>query len=262
MTYRAKVIVITGASGGLGTALASEFAEPGHTLLLQGRDAIRLADARQKAEALGARVETLRLDLRDTEALNEALRDFDARHPIDLLIANAGVKTGNLGGSENPDQLKRVLDVNLTSTIHTVQAILPAMLSRKAGRIAIVSSLAALSPHADLLSYTATKAGLYAYATALRRALNGTGVTVTSVIPGFIDTPMTDRQNGPAPMLMSPEKAARLIAKGLMNGKPCIAFPKLLVALAWLAERLPAPIADRIVERYRARILPDRDEAP
>ncbi|TMV63086.1 SDR family NAD(P)-dependent oxidoreductase, partial [Thioclava sp. BHET1] len=129
------------------------------------------------------------------------------------------------------------------------------------GRIALVSSLAALSPHGDLLSYSATKAGLRGYGVALRRALRGTGVKVTVITPGFIDTPMTDRQLGPAPMKIDADRAAGIVARGLERGQAMIAFPKLLILLVRLENLLPRPILDLIDSFYRARIVPDADEA-
>lgn len=261
MTDPIRSVVLTGASGGLGRALAAELAAPGRRMLLMGRDAQRLAEAAGAARARGAEVETAAVPLTETAALSRCLREFDVVHPVDLLIANAGVKTGNRGGIEPVVQAERVIAVNLTATIHAVQALLPAMRARRRGRIAIVGSLAAVAPHGDLLSYSATKAGLQAYATALRRSLAGSGVGVTTVIPGFMDTPMTDRQKGPAPMLMPPARAARIVARGLERGRATIAFPLPLIIGAWLGERLPAPLADRIMARYRAEILPDPDEA-
>lgn len=254
-------IVLTGASGGLGLALAHELAAPERRLLLLGRDRERLARAAALVRARGGEAETACLCLTDAAALAERLQAFDSEAPVDLLIANAGVKTGNDGGVEPSGQADRILDVNLGGTIRAVEALLPAMRARGHGTLAIVGSLAGISPHADLLSYSATKAGLHAYATALRRTLRGSGLRVVTIIPGFIRTPMTNRQLGPTPMCVSPDRAARIIAKGLARGRSTIAFPKALIFAAWLGERLPAPIADAIMARFRARILPDADEA-
>lgn len=254
-------IVLTGASGGLGLALAAELSAPGRHLLLVGRDAARLDRAAEAVRARGGSPRIAQVCNTDGVALAACLRAFDAEAPVDLLIANAGVKTGNRDGVEPPGQAARVIDVNLRGTITAVEALLPPMRERGRGTLAIVGSLAAIAPHADLLSYSATKAGLHAYATALRRSLRGSGLRVVTVIPGFMDTPMTDRQQGPAPMRMAPERAARIIARGLAAGRTTIAFPRALILASWCAERLPAPLADAIMRRYRAEILPDEDEA-
>lgn len=254
-------IVLTGASGGLGMALAAELAAPGRRLLLLGRDPVRLERAAGAVRARGGSPLSAQVCNTDGERLAAILHAFDTEAPVDLLIANAGVKTGNRYGIEPPGQTARVIDVNLRGTITAVEALLPAMRERGRGTLAIVGSLAALAPHGDLLSYSATKAGLHAYATALRRALRGTGLRVVTVIPGFMDTPMTDRQKGPAPMRMAPERAARIIARGLSAGRTTIAFPRALILASWCAERLPAFWADAIMQRYRAEIVPDEDEA-
>lgn len=256
-----RVIAITGASGGIGQALAACYAAPGRHLLLCGRDTARLGAAAQAATAAGARVDLITASLADPGAFAAALAAFDARFPIDLLIAGAGVKTGNAHGVEDPAQLQRVVAVNLTGAMLTVQSILPAMRHRGTGRIALVSSLAARSPHADLLSYSATKAGVEAYAVALRRSLAGSGVGVSLVLPGFVDTPMTDRHQGVTPFLIPADEAARRIRRGLDAGRRTIAFPRRLALLIALRNALlPAALSDRIEARLRARVLPDDDE--
>jgi len=255
------VIAITGASGGIGQALAACYAGPGRHLLLCGRDTARLAAAAQVATAAGAQVDILTTSLANPGALAADLAAFDARFPVDLLIVGAGVKTGNIDGVEDAAQLQRVIAVNLSGAMLTVQAVLPGMRLRGAGRIALVSSLAARSPHADLLSYSATKAGIEAYATALRRSLLGSGVGVSLVLPGFVDTPMTDRHEGATPFLVTADEAALRIRRGLDAGRRTIAFPRRLALLIGLRNAiLPAALSDRIEARLRARVLPDDDE--
>jgi len=261
MSRAIKSVVLTGASGGLGIALAARLAAPGRHFLVMGRDMARLTQAQQAVHQAGATAELAQLDLRDFEKTRATVEDFDARHPIDLLIINAGVKAGNAAGIEPSAEFQRVIAVNLTATINLIQSALPAMERRQSGQIAIISSLAAISPHADLLSYSASKAGLAAYGTALRRALRQSGIDVSVVLPGFIDTVMTKRQRGPTPLLMSADTAAGIIVRGLARNKSKIAFPKLLIGLSWLMERLPAPLADRISDGFRADIDPD-DDAP
>jgi short-subunit dehydrogenase len=253
-------IVLTGASGGIGLALSTELAAPGLRMLLCGRDRARLEQAAQRARAKGAQVELLSQSLNAPQAFAAALKDYDRRHPIDLLILNAGVKTGNHDGIEDLAQTERVIAVNLTAAFHAVQAVLPGMRQRARGQIGLLSSIAALSPHADLLSYSATKAGLRAYGTALRRNLRGSGVGVSVIAPGFVDTPMTHRQKGATPQLISPQKAARIITSGLSNRRAYITFPWLLCLLIRAENLLPKSLGDLIDRSYRAEIIPDADE--
>ena len=255
-----EVVVLTGASGGLGLALTQALARPGLHMLLGGRDPERLARAVQIARAKGAQVELLTQPLTDPAAFAQALADYDRRHPVDLMVMNAGVKTGNHDGIEDLVQAERVITVNLTATLHAVQAVLPGMRARGRGQIALLSSIAALSPHADLLSYTATKAALRGYGAALRRNLRGSGVRVSVISPGFIDTPMTDRQKGAAPFLLSPARAAAIISRGLARGRSNITFPLALCLLIRAENMLPKPLGDLIDRAYRAEILPDSDE--
>ncbi|RWR27969.1 SDR family NAD(P)-dependent oxidoreductase [Sinirhodobacter populi] len=255
-----RAMILTGATGGLGLALTGAFAAPGLHMLLAGRDPDRLAEAERIARAGGAIPELLTVPLTEPRAFAAAIADYDRRHPVDLLLLNAGVKTGNDQGEEPLDQTERVIAVNLTSAFHAVQALLPGMRQRGRGQIALTSSMAALSPHADLLSYTATKAALRGYGAALRRNLRGSGVRVSVITPGFIDTPMTDRQIGPAPMMIPPDRAARIIRNGLARGRANITFPLLLCLLIRLENLLPKPVADLIDRHYRGTIIPDPDE--
>ena len=253
-------IVITGATGGIGRALVREYAEPGVGFLLLGRDPERLDAACRDAKSAGATARSANLSATDFGATAEVLQKFDEEGSVDLLLLAAGVKVGNIDAIEPVDQLDRVLNVNLSATIHNVQALLPEMRGRGRGQIALFSSAAALSPHADLLSYSATKAGIRGYGTALRRALRGTGVTVHLITPGFVDTPMTDRQVGWTPLKISADRAARIIRRGLLRNRPTISFPVMLFFLIRIENMLPTSLADWIDRAYRAKILPDEDE--
>jgi short-subunit dehydrogenase len=256
-----RVVAITGATGGLGLELVTCQAAPGRHLILAGRDPTRLGLAAERAISAGATVELLTTDLLDPQDFSAALAACDARTPVDLLIVGAGVKTGNLSGIEDAAQLQRVVAVNLTGAILTVQAVLPGMRQRGRGQVALLSSLAARSPHPDLLSYSASKAALEAYAIALRRSLLGTGVEVSLVLPGFVDTPMTRRHLGPTPFQVSAADAARRITRGLEAGRTTIAFPRRLSILIALRNALlPRILSDRIEARFRATVLPDDDE--
>ncbi len=253
-------IVITGATGGLGRALVREYAGTAADFLLFGRDDARLEAARIDAEAAGARAVAVAMNVTDTNAMGAAIRRFEEDAGVDLVLLAAGVKVGNEGGVEPTGQMERVLAVNLTATMHQVQVVLPLMKDRGRGQIALFSSLAALSPQADLLSYSASKAAVRAYAGALRRCLRGTGVTVHTITPGFVDTPMTDRHHGPTPFLVPADRAARIIRQGLSKGRTRVSFPLVLVLLIRLQILLPVSLGDFIDRRFRAHIVPDQDE--
>ena len=253
-------IVITGASGGLGRALVRQLAGPGRTMLLAGRDRERLDQASDDATARGAATELCTVPLEHGKDFAMALRDFDSRFPVDLVMANAGIKTGNRNGVEPEGQAARTVNVNLLGAMATVEALLPAMRGRRHGRLLLVSSLAAVSPQPDLLSYSATKAAIRAYGIALRRNLHGTGVVVSIATPGFIDTPMTERHIGPTPFVVSADRAAQDIVHGLMKGRRGIVVPRRLGLLVTLEQLLPGALGDRICQAFRAQIVPDEDE--
>ena len=260
MNFNPQGIVLTGASGGLGSALALRLAEPGRHLLLVGRNIRKLESISDEIRLAGGQATVWQGSITDRNAFRECLLDFASHCPVDLLIANAGVKVGNSEGVETEQQFERVINVNLTSHIHAVQTLLPSMLERDNGLIVLVSSVAAISPSADLLSYSASKAALSAYGVAIRRGLRRTGVDVSIVLPGFIDTEMTRRHIGPRPFLMSRNQAARIICSGIQKRKAVIRLPWRLWALARLRELLPAACGDMFEHALRARIEPDDDE--
>lgn len=160
-------VVITGATGGLGAALVAEYAAAGVALLVTGRNVTRLDEVAAKARAAGAEVTTAALDVRDREAIAAALLAFDDAHPVDLLIVNAGVTSG-LGADGVDPASRRQIEVNLTGALNTAEPLIPRLISRRAGRIALVSSIAAIRPQPALAAYSASKAGLRAWGVAMR----------------------------------------------------------------------------------------------
>lgn len=254
----AKNIVVTGASGGLGRELVRSYAAEGVAFLLFGRDPERLARVGEDARASGATVTDVACDARDREAIRSAIEDFCLTHEVDLVLHLVGTKCGNEAGIEPDRAFDDVLSTNLAFPVFVNSRLLPRMRARGKGRVVLVSSLAAVAPHPDLISYSASKAGLSAYGAALRRALQGTGVGVSIVEAGFIDTPMTDIHEGPTPMKLSSAKAARHIREGIDRGRAYIRFPYSLWLASKLLSLLPTPLGDRVIHRLRARIL---DEA-
>jgi short-subunit dehydrogenase len=259
---RHRRIVLTGASGGLGAALAVRLAAPGVTLLLTGRDPARLEAAAAAARARGAAVETARADVTDAAAMAAALAAFDAAGPVDLVIANAGASSG-LGpgrGPEPPAAARRMIAVNLVGAMNTVEPLLAPMIARGRGRIALVASMAALRPHPDLPAYSAAKAGLRAWGVALRGWLGPLGVGVTVVSPGFVTTPMSARHRGFKPFELPADRAADIVVRGLERGRPLIAFPWPLALLSWLDMRLPPRLSDRAARGFAAEVAPDGED--
>lgn len=241
MRHVARSIVITGASAGLGRALALQYAGQGRTLALLARNAARLAETARAARARGAAVTTHAGDLCADMAAHDFIRAFAAEHAIDLLIVNAGVFSGHhpQREMEEADEIISILRTNLEAAILTIAAALPHMRKRRSGRIALIGSLAALHPLADAPAYSASKAGLMAYGEALREWLASDGVAVSLVYPGHIHTGQVARHIGALPLLMSADAAAARIKRGLDRGSAHIFLPRRMALLAGAGRFVP-----------------------
>jgi short-subunit dehydrogenase len=247
-------VLVTGASSGLGAALALLYAAPGATLHLGGRDPARLAAVADACRARGARAELAAIDVIDREAMEGWLNAADAAAPLDLVIANAGVSAGTGRGEESPEQVRRILAINVDGVLNTVLPAVPLMVGRGHGQIALMSSLAAFRGFPGAPTYCASKAAIKTYGEALRCELKPRGVRVSVVCPGYVDTPMTRENTFPMPFLMTAERAAAIIHRGLARNAARIAFPLPLYAGAWLAGALPPWLADPLLARLPKKV--------
>jgi len=248
-----KNIAITGASSGLGAALARHYAAPGITLHLQGRNLARLEQVASMCREREATAYTSIIDVTDSAAMNAWLIEADKITPIDLIIANAGVSAGTGGGTEDTAQVKRIFATNVDGVLNTVQPLLENMVSRKRGQIAIISSLAGIRALPSCPAYSAAKAAVRYYGEALRGVVGKHGVRVNVVCPGYIKTPMTEVNDFPMPFMMSADKAASVIAAGLAKNKSRIAFPRALYWPVWWASCLSPVITDPVFARLPAK---------
>lgn len=237
-------IIITGASSGIGAALARAYAAPGVTLGLMGRSKARLTEVAYDCLKSGAKVETGVVDVRDNEIMQEWLEHFDASHPIDLLIANAGISAGAGGKKESQKMMRDIFATNVNGVINSVLPVVPPMQERGAGQIAIMSSLAGIRGLPSCPAYSASKAAVKAFGEGLRGELKDDGITVSVICPGFIRTPLTDVNPFPMPYIMEPEDAAKIIMRGLKRNKSCIAFPLKMYLPIRLMSCLPYFITD------------------
>ena len=220
-----RIILITGASSGIGEALARHYAAPGITLALSGRDAGRLDGVAQDCRSAGAIVHHRIIDVCDADAMRGWLLTLDAQEPIDLVIANAGISGGTGLRGEDEAQVRMIFAVNVDGVLNTILPILPRMCERRHGQIAIISSLAGFSGWPGAPAYSASKGAVRLYGEALRCEMVRHGVAVNVVCPGFIESRMTAGNPYKMPFLMTADRAARIISQRLGRNQGRIAFP-------------------------------------
>lgn len=268
-----RSVLITGASSGIGSALARLYAAPSRRLVLGGRDVLRLDAVAAQCRATGARVETSCRDVVDRDAMAQWITQAFALGSVDLVIANAGI-SGGTGGthpddgdippSETQGQVERILAVNVSGVVNTVFPAIREMQKRPRegnhprGQIAIMSSLAGFRGLPGAPAYSASKACVRSLGEGLRGLCARHGISVNVICPGFIESPMTDVNPYPMPFLMPAERAARIIRKGLARDRARIAFPWPLWAAVWLLNALPVGWTDRLMSRMPEKPASER----
>lgn len=238
-----KSVFITGASSGLGKALAIEYAQKGITLHLCGRNPERLIQVAGICTEKGAKVYTYQFDTNDDKATTKAVQQADKEKHLDLVIANAGISGGVLGTPETDESIRQIMNTNIFGVLNTVLPALNCMQKRHKGQIALMASLAGFRGMASCPAYSASKNAVRALGEALYGQQKPKGITITTICPGFIETPLTDKNQFFMPFLMKPEKAARIIKKRLEKLPAVIAFPWIMALGAKLGSMLPGWLA-------------------
>lgn len=242
-------VLITGASGAIGGALAREYAAPGVTLILHGRNRTLLKALAAECKEHGADAQVFSFDVRDIAELRQWAGRIASETLPDLVIATAGmnIDIGADGAGECWEEIEALLDTNVRAVMALVETVLPAVRARGCGQIALVSSLAAYFGLPVTPSYCASKAAVKAYGEALRGWLGPEGVRVNVIMPGYVDSPMCRAMPGPKPFLWTPERAAKVIRRGLEKDRARISFPFPLNLGTWFLAVLPAELSMRIV---------------
>ena len=240
-----KNAVITGASSGIGAALARELARRGWSLALLARRGDLLNALR---DSLPAKAVAIPCDVTDAAAVGSAVRHAESElgGTFDLAIANAGVAISGHAAKFNLAAADQTIRVNVIGMMTLFAAVIPSMVERRSGRFAGVASIAGLRGMPGAAPYCASKAAMQAFLEASRIELRPHGVGVTIINPGFIATPMTQKNKFKMPFLMQPEEAASIIADGLDRGKRVIEFPRPVSMAGRLARLLPDAIYDRV----------------
>ena len=245
-----RTILITGASSGIGAALAEAYAAEDMTLILTGRDLTRLDAVAARCRDAGATVRHATIDVTERDFMARWLVDVDALTPIDLVIANAGISGGTSGaGGESEDQVRRIFAINLDGVLNTVHPLIEPMRRRGRGQLALMSSLASFRGFPSAPAYSASKAAVRSYGESLRGALAADGIEVSVICPGFVRSRITDANAFSMPLLMDADRAARLIRRRLAANRSRIAFPFPTYFMAWLAGALPPSLTDWLVNR-------------
>jgi len=254
VTYKDRVVVVTGASSGIGLELARELARQGAKVGLIARRLSILEDLAIELRQQGATVAVAAADVSDREPLLAAFGLIRAAlGPIDVMIANAGVGAPTLLSPFNVGDVEKMFRINVMGVIYSIEAVLPEMLARKQGHLAAISSMAAYKGLPGESAYGATKSAVNTYMEGLRIQLASKGIRVTTICPGFIKTPMTDVNEFDMPFLLSAEVAAKRIVSALRLGVKVYNFPMRMNLLMSLLRCLPDSLLNWIMSGYNAK---------
>ena len=241
-------ILITGASSGIGKSLALAYATKDTHLFLCGRNMERLTEVANYCTAKGAISHILQFDTTDKNETKKAILNADSIKPLELVIANAGVSGGVLGLEDSEESIRKIIDTNVNGVVNTVLPCIEIFKSRKKGQIALMSSIAGFRGLMNCPAYSASKNFVKAWGEALRGYLKSDNIKVNTICPGFVRTPLTDKNLFKMPFLMEPEKAAQIIKKGIQQNKGLIAFPKIMHFGIALVSALPRCLTNPIFE--------------
>tara|TARA_B110000971_G_C20005234_1_gene498791 strand:+ start:201 stop:968 length:768 start_codon:yes stop_codon:yes gene_type:complete len=235
---------ITGASSGIGAALALELASRGWQVAISARRKADLAKIAKGQDNITAFV----CDVTDREAMAATATKIEKKlGPIALGIINAGIYLPTAFPDFDAEIFDRTFEVNLTGTVNGLAALMPLMVSRGQGHISLVSSVAGYGGLPTSAAYGASKAALFNLGESMAMDLKASGVHVSMVAPGFVKTPATDVNPFPMPFIIEAEDAARRIANGLAKGKTHISFPKRFSYLLRAINLLPRGLYVKLV---------------
>lgn len=239
-------VFLTGASSGIGEALARHYARQGATLGLVARRAEFLS---RLASSLSTPAATYACDVRDTAALRSAGADFISRHGVpDVVIANAGISHGTSTEiADDTQTFREIMDTNVVGIVNSFHPFVAAMRARKSGTLAGIASVAGFRGLPGASAYSASKAAAISYLEALRIELHGSGVQVCTLCPGFIRTPMTAKNPYPMPFILEADDAARRIARVIATGKSFAVIPWQMAILGRLLKALPNALLDNVL---------------
>ncbi len=248
-----NVVFLTGASSGIGSALALLMAADGDRLVLTARRIEPLKALVERIREAGGQAMAVPLDVTDRSAVLAAVKQTESEFgPVDILVANAGIGDPTPGDAFDAERFEKIVRTNLLGAAYCVEAVTPSMVERKTGQIVGIASLAAYRGLPGAAAYCASKAGLLEMLQSLRIDLKPHNVKVTTICPGFVKTPLTDRNEFKMPFLLDLDDGAERIYRGIRSESSEVSFPFPLASAARLARFLPNWAYDRIVAGRRS----------
>ena len=259
-----KTTLITGASTGIGTALADVYAKHGYDLILMARRGDKLNEIKARLESLysGIAVSCVVSDVSNTEKHREDIRTACAGlSTLNVAIANAGIGGVTNGWMDAWEKASEILTVNILGAVATLETCKMIMLKQGFGHLVGITSVASARGLPQSSAYCASKAALEVYLESLRIDLSNRGIEVTAIHPGFVSTPMTEK-NGKMPFLITPEDAAQRIYHGVEKHKARVFFPAPMAMAVWLLRRIPNTLYDSLMSfgRKRAQVFRKKHE--
>lgn len=257
-----RVAFITGASSGLGHGVSRGLALEGYAVAVTARRLPELEALARDIRSAGGEALPIALDVGDRASVSAAVaRCHNALGPVDLLVANAGIseQCGAVGLSA--ETVERVMRVNFLGAVYAVEAVLPGMLERRHGQLVAVGSLAGYGGLPLSAAYSASKGALHNFFESLRVDLRDTGVDVTFITPGYVKSPLTDRNDHPMPFLLETDDAVARMVQAIRRRDPLLTFPLPLAAAVWAAQILPARLYDALASRVRRQKKGGQDPA-
>jgi NAD(P)-dependent dehydrogenase (short-subunit alcohol dehydrogenase family) len=255
MNWQGRCVFLTGASSGIGGALAVALAGKGATLGLLARRGELLTELAAKCEGVGGRARIFACDVVDTETVHAAADKYrDEFGHIDVMIANAGI-----GGNDaetrayEPAAVRKLVEINLLGAVNSIHAVLPQMLERGRGHLVGISSLAGFRGLPKSAAYSASKAGMTAFFESVRLDVAKHGIEVTIIQPGFIKTPLTSGRESKMPYLMELDDAIPHFIRAIEKKKRFAAFPWQLATIVRAGKFMPSWLYDRVAGRARYR---------
>jgi short-subunit dehydrogenase len=248
--------VVTGAASGIGRALCPLLGREGARLVLIDRNAEGLGSLSAELTAAGIPNTTAVVDVTDRDALRAAIGAATARFgPVDLLVACAGITGVTLVDGLAADEVERLMRVNFLGVVYAIDAVLPGMIARRRGQIVGISSLAGCRGMPFSAAYSASKAALSRYLEGLRPSLRGRGISVTTVCPGFVRTPLMENAPLQPPLrMMEPEAAARYVLRAIVRRWRFYCFPWTMAMAVRVLTWLPAQVYDWSMARAARKV--------